>query len=223
MKTINWTKIPVSAITTSNAEQQPNIWQLIGQKFVKESGSVPSAPEREDPMQQLVDFDQLEELFCLSSASNLSGANINGTSGAGNVQQLTPATAISCPNSPQIGRRASSALVTGSEPSSDSSLSLDYVSANQLQEHGDSASLGTEHCSPLTRLQAEPVVAILDSKRTLSVNIFLKQYRGTSLEDIVDFIRRDKHSDIGLEKLRSLQSLLPSESEIGLLRQHSSE
>uniref|UniRef100_A0A2C9JDZ5 FH2 domain-containing protein n=2 Tax=Biomphalaria glabrata TaxID=6526 RepID=A0A2C9JDZ5_BIOGL len=56
-------------------------------------------------------------------------------------------------------------------------------------------------------------INILDGKRSLNVNIFLKQFR-ISHEDIVQLLKEGKREVIGAEKLRSLLKLLPSQEEI---------
>ena len=44
-------------------------------------------------------------------------------------------------------------------------------------------------------------VSLLDGKRSLNINIFLKQFRSTN-EDIAHMIKDGAHDDIGTEKLR---------------------
>ncbi|KFB40741.1 hypothetical protein ZHAS_00008168 [Anopheles sinensis] len=63
----------------------------------------------------------------------------------------------------------------------------------------------------------ENEITLLDGKRSLNVNIFLKQFR-TSNEDIIQLIRNGEHEDIGAEKLRGLLKLLPEVDELEMLR-----
>ncbi|KAH9488450.1 hypothetical protein Btru_062772 [Bulinus truncatus] len=56
-------------------------------------------------------------------------------------------------------------------------------------------------------------INILDGKRSLNVNIFLKQFR-ISHEEIVQHVRHGRREVFGAEKLRSLLKLLPSQEEI---------
>lgn len=60
-------------------------------------------------------------------------------------------------------------------------------------------------------------ITLLDGKRSLNVNIFLKQFR-TSNEDIIELIRNGEHSDIGAEKLRGLLKILPEFDELDMLK-----
>uniref|UniRef100_A0A1I8NG97 FH2 domain-containing protein n=1 Tax=Musca domestica TaxID=7370 RepID=A0A1I8NG97_MUSDO len=62
-------------------------------------------------------------------------------------------------------------------------------------------------------------INLLDGKRTLNVNIFLKQFKGyNSNEDIVQLIQDGNHEVIGAEKLRGLLKILPEVDEIDLLK-----
>ena len=56
-------------------------------------------------------------------------------------------------------------------------------------------------------------VNLLDGKRSLNVNIFLKQFRMPN-EDIVDLLRNGESEKFGAEKLKSLQKILPSQEEV---------
>ncbi|CAG5134241.1 unnamed protein product, partial [Candidula unifasciata] len=56
-------------------------------------------------------------------------------------------------------------------------------------------------------------VNILDGKRSLNVNIFLKQFR-MEHEEIVRLVREGRCEKFGAERLRSLLKLLPSQEEI---------
>ncbi|KAL9692411.1 hypothetical protein quinque_000145 [Culex quinquefasciatus] len=60
-------------------------------------------------------------------------------------------------------------------------------------------------------------ITLLDGKRSLNVNIFLKQFR-TSNEDIIQLIRNGEHEDIGAEKLRGLLKILPEVDELEMLK-----
>ena len=54
---------------------------------------------------------------------------------------------------------------------------------------------------------------LLDSKRSLNVNIFLKQFRMPH-EEIVAHIARSESEKIGAEKLKGLVKLLPEADEV---------
>lgn len=60
-------------------------------------------------------------------------------------------------------------------------------------------------------------IVLLDGKRSLNVNIFLKQFRSSN-EDIIQLIKDGEHDDIGVEKLRGLLKLLPEIDELEMLK-----
>ncbi|XP_047034886.1 inverted formin-2 isoform X2 [Helicoverpa zea] len=60
-------------------------------------------------------------------------------------------------------------------------------------------------------------ITLLDGKRSLNVNIFLKQFRSSN-EDIIQLIREGAHDDIGTEKLRGLLKILPEVDESEMLK-----
>ncbi|XP_012230972.2 uncharacterized protein form3 [Linepithema humile] len=68
------------------------------------------------------------------------------------------------------------------------------------------------------RRRREPTeIALLDGKRSLNVNIFLKQFRSSN-EDIIQLIKDGGHDDIGAEKLRGLLKILPEVDELEMLK-----
>uniref|UniRef100_A0A2M4CIH1 Putative rhoa gtpase effector dia/diaphanous n=1 Tax=Anopheles darlingi TaxID=43151 RepID=A0A2M4CIH1_ANODA len=81
---------------------------------------------------------------------------------------------------------------------------------------GGDASNGTD-MPDARKSRKENEITLLDGKRSLNVNIFLKQFR-TSNEDIIQLIRNGEHEDIGAEKLRGLLKLLPEMDELEMLR-----
>ncbi|XP_030750836.1 inverted formin-2 [Sitophilus oryzae] len=60
-------------------------------------------------------------------------------------------------------------------------------------------------------------IALLDGKRSLNINIFLKQFRSSN-EDIIDLIKNGEHDDIGTEKLKGLLKILPEIDELDMLK-----
>uniref|UniRef100_A0A1Y1M1V1 FH2 domain-containing protein n=3 Tax=Photinus pyralis TaxID=7054 RepID=A0A1Y1M1V1_PHOPY len=60
-------------------------------------------------------------------------------------------------------------------------------------------------------------ITLLDGKRSLNVNIFLKQFRSTN-EEIIQLIKDGEHEDIGAEKLRGLLKILPEVDELDMLK-----
>ncbi|XP_054009091.1 uncharacterized protein LOC128893568 isoform X1 [Hylaeus anthracinus] len=72
--------------------------------------------------------------------------------------------------------------------------------------------------SDAERRRREPTeIALLDGKRSLNVNIFLKQFRSSN-EDIIQLIKDGGHDDIGAEKLRGLLKILPEVDELEMLK-----
>lgn len=60
-------------------------------------------------------------------------------------------------------------------------------------------------------------ITLLDGKRSLNVNIFLKQFRSSN-EEIIQLIKDGDHDDIGAEKLRGLLKILPEFDELDMLK-----
>ncbi|KAL4230469.1 FH2 domain-containing protein 1 [Mactra antiquata] len=60
-------------------------------------------------------------------------------------------------------------------------------------------------------------VNLLDGKRSLNVNIFLKQFRMAN-EEIVRLLHEGQSDKFGAEKLKNLQKVLPSQEEVDLFR-----
>lgn len=61
-------------------------------------------------------------------------------------------------------------------------------------------------------------ITLLDGKRSLNVNIFLKQFRNTNDTSVVEMIREGQHDEIGAEKLRGLLKILPEFDELEMLK-----
>ncbi|CAG2169479.1 unnamed protein product [Oppiella nova] len=107
----------------------------------------------------------------------------------------------SCPGSPRLQRRPHSSEIVGSP-------------FNSLERKGLKR-LSGEYQAPLE-------LQLLDGKKSLNVNIFLKQYRG-SIEDLINKISCGDHKEIGTERLRNLLKILPEANEIELLNNNSEE
>jgi len=56
-------------------------------------------------------------------------------------------------------------------------------------------------------------INLLDGKRSLNVNIFLKQFRMPN-EQIVQLLQEGESVKFGAEKLKSLQKILPTQEEV---------
>ncbi|CDW55036.1 FH2 domain containing protein [Trichuris trichiura] len=66
------------------------------------------------------------------------------------------------------------------------------------------------------RLKETTEINLLDAKRSINVNIFLKQFRG-GVAELANSIRSNKAEDIGAEKLRSMIKILPEPDEVETL------
>ncbi|XP_030570905.1 formin-J [Drosophila novamexicana] len=60
-------------------------------------------------------------------------------------------------------------------------------------------------------------ITLLDGKRSLNVNIFLRQFRSSST-DIIELIRLGAHEEIGAERLLGLLKILPEVDELDMLK-----
>jgi hypothetical protein len=58
-------------------------------------------------------------------------------------------------------------------------------------------------------------VNLLDGKRSLNINIYLRQFKMGHFE-IVEHLSRGESEAIGAEKLRGLIKILPEKDEVGL-------
>jgi hypothetical protein len=59
-------------------------------------------------------------------------------------------------------------------------------------------------------------INLLDGKRSLNVNIFLKQFR-MSHEEIVQLLREGRSDKFGAERLKGLLKQLPSQDEVTIV------
>ncbi len=69
---------------------------------------------------------------------------------------------------------------------------------------------GGNKASPIKEI----AISLLDSKKSLALNIFLKQFKCPQ-DDIVDRIRRCDTQLLSAEHLRCLQKILPEPDEVG--------
>lgn len=83
---------------------------------------------------------------------------------------------------------------------------------------GGQGSGGSNGCDTLDRKSKKECteITLLDGKRSLNVNIFLKQFR-TSHEEIIQLIRQGAHEEIGAERLRGLLKIMPEVDELDML------
>ncbi|KAH8251067.1 hypothetical protein KR026_008686 [Drosophila bipectinata] len=84
---------------------------------------------------------------------------------------------------------------------------------------GGQGSSGSNGCDTLDRKSKKECteITLLDGKRSLNVNIFLKQFR-TSHEEIIQLIRQGSHEEIGAERLRGLLKIMPEVDELDMLK-----
>ncbi|XP_049446283.1 inverted formin-2-like isoform X1 [Epinephelus fuscoguttatus] len=94
------------------------------------------------------------------------------------------------------------------------SVEPDYCSIEQL------FSLPPTETKTRTKAKTEPKeISFIDAKKSLNLNIFLKQFK-CSHEDFVSLIRRGDRSRFDVEVLKQLIKLLPEKHEIENLRSH---
>ena len=68
-----------------------------------------------------------------------------------------------------------------------------------------------------TNKQKKEEVNLLDGKRSLNINIFLRQFRSSN-DDIIQMIIDGDHDDFGSEKLKGLMKIIPEMDEIEMLK-----
>merc|ERR550534_3376821 len=68
-----------------------------------------------------------------------------------------------------------------------------------------------------TKKENSEIVNLLDGKRSLNINIFLRQFRSSN-EDIIEMVVSGDFSDFEPEKLKGLMKILPEQDEIEMLK-----
>ncbi|XP_073348677.1 inverted formin-2-like [Pagrus major] len=97
---------------------------------------------------------------------------------------------------------------------SSDSVEPDYCSIEQL------FSLPPTETKTRTKAKTEPKeISFIDAKKSLNLNIFLKQFK-CSHEDFVSLIRRGDRSKFDVEVLKQLIKLLPEKHEVENLKSH---
>ncbi|XP_076666241.1 FH2 domain-containing protein formin 3 isoform X2 [Andrena cerasifolii] len=128
------------------------------------------------------------------------------------------------PNHKVIGKRNIWSLVANEHQNSPM-LDIDWAEMEGLFCQQVPPMLPAASCSSsygansdAEKKRREPTeIALLDGKRSLNVNIFLKQFRSSN-EDIIQLIKDGGHDDIGAEKLRGLLKILPEVDELEMLK-----
>ncbi|CAG9793175.1 unnamed protein product [Diatraea saccharalis] len=132
------------------------------------------------------------------------------------------------PNNKVIGQNNIWSLVASSHKHSPKTeldwSEIEGLFCQQIQPTGSAGSSPRLGRSPICDSSGErkprkesSEITLLDGKRSLNVNIFLKQFRSSN-EDIIQLIREGSHDDVGAEKLRGLLKLLPEHDECDMLR-----
>ncbi|XP_048516246.1 uncharacterized protein LOC105690620 [Athalia rosae] len=129
------------------------------------------------------------------------------------------------PNDKVIGKRNIWSLVANNHqntPMTDLDWAeMEGLFCQQMPPMLPPAALSTSYSSYGTdteKKRKEPSeITLLDGKRSLNVNIFLKQFRSSN-EDIIQLIKEGGHDDIGAEKLRGLLKILPEVDELEMLK-----
>ncbi|XP_068619616.1 FH2 domain-containing protein 1 isoform X1 [Battus philenor] len=132
------------------------------------------------------------------------------------------------PNSKVIGQNNIWAIVASSHKHSPKAeldwSEIEGLFCQQIQPTGSAGSSPRLGRSPICDSSGErkprkesSEITLLDGKRSLNVNIFLKQFRSSN-DDIIQLIREGSHDDIGTEKLRGLLKILPEIDECEMLK-----
>ncbi|XP_013191067.2 inverted formin-2 [Amyelois transitella] len=132
------------------------------------------------------------------------------------------------PNSKVIGQNNIWSIVASSHKHSPKTeldwSEMEGLFCQQVQPTGSAGSSPRLGRSPICDSSGErkprkesSEITLLDGKRSLNVNIFLKQFRSSN-EDIIQLIREGSHDDIGTEKLRGLLKILPEIDECEMLK-----
>ncbi|XP_034018319.1 inverted formin-2-like [Thalassophryne amazonica] len=100
---------------------------------------------------------------------------------------------------------------------SSDAMEPDYCSIEQL------FSLPLMETQTRTKPKAEPKeISFIDAKKSLNLNIFLKQFR-CSNQDFVSLIRRGDRSKFDIEVLKQLRKLLPEKHEVENLKSYQAD
>jgi hypothetical protein len=96
---------------------------------------------------------------------------------------------------------------------------FDEVDMQQVEELFCQKTGNSSNKRPVSAPEMQPVVVelnLLDSKRSLAVNIFLRQIKGRGAA-VVKAVQETCSKELGAEKLRGLQRLLPERHEVQFL------
>jgi len=95
-------------------------------------------------------------------------------------------------------------------------LSVDIRQIEELfcQRSGTPEVASSAPLSPKSPSQEVQVINVLDSKRSLGVNILLRQFRDLGVEGLLAAIQEGNSRILGADKLRGLLRLLPEPDEV---------
>ncbi|XP_076352422.1 uncharacterized protein LOC143247809 [Tachypleus tridentatus] len=131
------------------------------------------------------------------------------------------------PSNKVVGKKNLWTLVAKTHDSSLNDLDFDVMEGLFCQQSSAATNMSGQ-ASPrmgardstdsVERKKKEPQeINLLDGKRSLNVNIFLKQFRSSN-NAILDILRQGAHEEMGAEKLRGLMKILPEPDEVEMLR-----
>ena len=74
----------------------------------------------------------------------------------------------------------------------------------------------TSPIAPISNRESkkDKLINLIDSKRSLAINIFLKQFSKCTIHEIIDRVRRCCDQKMTVEHLRCLEKLLPEPDEV---------
>lgn len=194
MKSLNWSKIPVQKVVESCTKKDST-----GSGNNLWALMASSTSGTGGPVKVKVDFELLEDLFC----------------------QPTPKSAPnSKPGSPMVQRKGGglgrndnhNLLTAGLRDLISKGFGTGSRKGFPSSEYSSTGSSGGSSYAEIN---------LLDGKKSLNINIFLKQFR-SSPDDLVSMIIDGDHVYFGAEGLNSLIKLLPTDDEVNLLKNNSS-
>ncbi|KAI8495404.1 FH2 domain-containing protein 1 [Branchiostoma belcheri] len=111
--------------------------------------------------------------------------------------------------------------------SKENGYSVDYESLEELFRQTNATGKAIEPAldnseGPEKKVKETNEVALFDSKKSLNLNIFLRQFR-CSNEEIIDKLKKGDSETIGAEKLRGLLKILPEKEDIELLESYTGD
>ncbi len=94
---------------------------------------------------------------------------------------------------------------------------MEHLFCQQKQTASSTKEEPSAGSSSNSKKKDSDVVNLLDGKRSLNINIFLRQFRSTN-DDILRMIVEGDYDEFGAEKLKGLVRILPEMDEIEMLK-----